>query len=456
MPVSALEEVPLALVSLNMPELARFAGNYVKNCLTQPGCTPAMCEDPIWGRGPLSGEQTDVLLVNGQTRPTITMAARRWYRWRLLYASGGGEVIYPELPGCEVGLLAKDGIYLHSAPRPITRGFMAAGNRADWVVRCPLGTFSFNATTRKSINHPEGYRDIASVVATEQGDTASPIHTFSVRRPCYLANLVNASTNRTVVLDGRSMFQFNHRSWAGEHTYEAMVDVGSVIEVTTLGPALGSSVPVSRPLSPASHAHRPLLSSAPAASFPPASSFDCISAPKLPLQLEVYGLHYQNRLGHILHVHVNPFQLSEDPQDTWGGYFQRGDWHDTLKGPYTWTRETPVRLKMALDRFTGAQIVHCHYLWHQDRGMMYMFDIQGAEGRTVEVAPLLQPGCYTEAAARDSSLARLATDTSGPGSITPAVATAGILVMLLLTIGLFRRTRRRSWSCPNETVHRLR
>jgi hypothetical protein len=250
---------------------------------------------------------------------------------------------------------------------------------------------------------------------------------------------VNASTNRTVVLDGRSMFQFNHRSWAGEHTYEAMVDVGSVIEVTTLGPALGSSVPVSRPLSPASHAHRPLLNSAPAASFPPASSFDCISPPKLPLQLEVYGLHYQNRLGHILHVHVNPFQLSEDPQDTWGGYFQRGDWHDTLKGPYTWTRETPVRLKMALDRFTGAQIVHCHYLWHQDRGMMYMFDIQGAEGRTVEVAPLLQPGCYTEAAARDSSLARLATDTSGPGSITPAVATAGILVMLLLTILYIKR-----------------
>ena len=101
--IASLEEITLALVGLNMPALAGFAEDYVENCLEQPGCTAATCANPIWGQGPLEGEEADVLLVNGQTRPTITMAARRWYRWRLLYAAGGGEVIYPTLNGsCEV------------------------------------------------------------------------------------------------------------------------------------------------------------------------------------------------------------------------------------------------------------------------------------------------------------------------------------------------------------------
>ena len=42
-------------------------------------------------------------------------------------------------------LLAKDGIYLPKAPRNITQGLLASGNRADVLINCPVGEFTFES-----------------------------------------------------------------------------------------------------------------------------------------------------------------------------------------------------------------------------------------------------------------------------------------------------------------------
>ena len=42
-------------------------------------------------------------------------------------------------------LLAKDGIYLRTAPRTITKGLLASGNRADVLINCPVGEFTFES-----------------------------------------------------------------------------------------------------------------------------------------------------------------------------------------------------------------------------------------------------------------------------------------------------------------------
>ena len=110
---------------------------------------------------------------------------------------------------------------------------------------------------------------------------------------------------------------------------------------------------------------------------------------------EVYALGYQYMVSHIFHIHVNPFQIVDEPTDTFGGYFQKGDWHDTLKGPTTWGREAPVRLRSQIDRFTGHVIMHCHYLWHQDQGMMIMLNVGGDEGTRYARARAYDPTCYT-------------------------------------------------------------
>ena len=94
-----------------------------------------------------------------QKTSVVAVDAGRWYRFRLLYGSAGGAAgerasggmmgrrlqmmghadwdgddLAPRLAACDVLLLAKDGVYLPRAPRPIEAGYMSAGNRADWLV----------------------------------------------------------------------------------------------------------------------------------------------------------------------------------------------------------------------------------------------------------------------------------------------------------------------------------
>ena len=48
---------------------------------------------------------------------------------------------------CQMLLLAKDGVYLPTAPRAITQGMLASGNRADVLINCPeQGEFKFKST----------------------------------------------------------------------------------------------------------------------------------------------------------------------------------------------------------------------------------------------------------------------------------------------------------------------
>ena len=42
-------------------------------------------------------------------------------------------------------LLAKDGVFLPTAPRDITQGLLASGNRADVLINCPVGEFTFES-----------------------------------------------------------------------------------------------------------------------------------------------------------------------------------------------------------------------------------------------------------------------------------------------------------------------
>jgi len=56
-------------------------------------------------------------------------------------------------------------------------------------------------------------------------------------------------------------------------------------------------------------------------------------------------------------------------KDTYSSYFgQVGDWRDTIPAL---SGSTIVRYK--LDKFKGEIIMHCHFLFHEDMGMMASF-----------------------------------------------------------------------------------
>ena len=125
--ITALEEVILVMAHLNMPELTAVGTTYETNCQTAGG-TVADCNDDTWSDGPIAGAQSNSVVVNGMYQPIISMAANRWYRWRLVFAAVDA-VLEPMLTGCELKLLATDGIYLPTAPRDITIGYLGPGSR---------------------------------------------------------------------------------------------------------------------------------------------------------------------------------------------------------------------------------------------------------------------------------------------------------------------------------------
>jgi L-ascorbate oxidase len=89
--------------------------------------------------------------------------------------------------------------------------------------------------------------------------------------------------------------------------------------------------------------------------------------------------------AHPFHIHVNPFQivsvvdgngndLTANPASQYRN--MKGVWKDTLM------IETGAIIKVRTHyrRFTGAFVLHCHILDHEDRGMMQNVEIVGPDG----------------------------------------------------------------------------
>ena len=92
---------------------------------------------------------------------------------------------------------------------------------------------------------------------------------------------------------------------------------------------------------------------------------------------EAVGLDLKGVSFHPFHIHVNPFQLTQDPLDNnKNNWFRSGDWHDTLFYP----GDSNQRVLTQTDYFTGPSVIHCHILDHEDSGMMVTFNITGEEG----------------------------------------------------------------------------
>merc|ERR1711983_436827 len=78
------------------------------------------------------------ILVNMQYIPKITLMAGKWYRMRMVMSSTMDGVVFTAPSGCDLQLLAKDGVYLQDAPRSIKYVVIAPGNRADVAIKCDV------------------------------------------------------------------------------------------------------------------------------------------------------------------------------------------------------------------------------------------------------------------------------------------------------------------------------
>lgn len=271
-----------------------------------------------------SSTSADLVLVNGQNAPVVSMATGQWYRWRVLFVSINHHATLTTTgSGCEFGVLAKDGIYVEDAPRASSYIKLASGNRVDILIRCTadstLASRSDAGGARRRMQNGNG---AGAGAATELSDTTlATIEVtgtdtstgslaslaFTPTRPTYLSDLrtVAVHGSKEIQIQGGGGCSINDEVWAGDGSDHLFTVYESTYEEYTVEAA-----------------------------------------------------------NHPMHIHVNPVQVQSD-DDPWNA---PGDWMDVVmsNGVY----------RQHLADHAGTVIVHCHWLSHEDLGCMSQFTIE--------------------------------------------------------------------------------
>jgi FtsP/CotA-like multicopper oxidase with cupredoxin domain len=85
---------------------------------------------------------------------------------------------------------------------------------------------------------------------------------------------------------------------------------------------------------------------------------------------------------HVFHIHTNPFQVLRIPTNNCSPCTNPPCPAITFKPPYFWqdslnvptpgtAQPNDVAIRQRFDDYTGAYVLHCHILGHEDRGMMW-------------------------------------------------------------------------------------
>ena len=123
------------------------------------------------------------LTVNGQIQPVIRTDANQWMRLRIIFAAWKKGRLSVSVPGCEMQLLAKDGVYIRNFPRSINTATIFLGGRADIMVRCP------NPSSTYTIK--DGGNTLATISTSANTVTSTSFQPWTVTYPDYLQDLTN-------------------------------------------------------------------------------------------------------------------------------------------------------------------------------------------------------------------------------------------------------------------------
>ena len=307
--IYGLPEVAIIMSHVPFPKLRDIGVN------TVTGDDLATNVDNIIPGGP-SGE---FVFVNGQYQPSKVIESDKWQRVRLVYSSVDSSIriaITENSAGCVWHLLAKDGIYVDEAPRPLgTIVYMGPGNRVDVVLKCAnAGTMTFGSVSGGNNDFVQNEILKFDVVSSNASNPDGDLARFHPYRPNYLADVYNAPAadvvTKTVDFQGGGgTCTINGQVWDG-NTATGTMETGSIQEWNVLGNG-----------------------------------------------------------GHPFHLHVNSYQLKSVSGSS-DGFYEEGDWHDVVMthpglniGGYVFS----------VDTFVTKSVLHCHFLTHEDLGCMGYF-----------------------------------------------------------------------------------
>ncbi|KAJ3232953.1 hypothetical protein HDU78_006731 [Chytriomyces hyalinus] len=288
----------------------------------------------------------DIYFINGQFQPKLAMMPGTPVVLDIVNAVGDVviELDIRDSPqassvssSCSLVQIASDGIYFTSAK---TLGYVAMmpGNRASIIIQCTKpGTYYLT-------NIPSMVTLVVGGTETTAFTSYDSLDLSTIVRPVQLKDTLN-----TVVTS----------KW--ELSVEQ--EPGSTRPITGIG--MGSECGIESTDSNCQYLSFPgeLSTTGPYRHITYVGAVD---------ELVING---KGSSAHSVHIHVNHFQVVSDElrSDAERYFYRIGDWRDTIPA-----FPGKVKVRQNVQDFSGEVVVHCHFLMHEDMGMMATYYVRPA------------------------------------------------------------------------------
>jgi FtsP/CotA-like multicopper oxidase with cupredoxin domain len=288
------------------------------------------------------GPPTPRFTVNGVDTPMFTMLPNEIQRWRFVNATAsprGFMDLFVRKQGTTtmvpIYLIAIDGITFYGwDPQPVpgpgrTTGLtFSPGNRADFLVQLPAGTYEVvKGQSAIAMATSEQVLAVVEVSGTAMPERPLPKLPGTGVRPCYLTPIPDsAPTNTRTITFGET------GPGCGGMKGQPIPQKFTINGVQFGNPAAVQNVDFGA--------------------------------------TEKWQLANSTGAAHPFHIHVNPFQIVGNLIDyTQPDSPENRVWWDTIPIPGNNTASPLQMLTRFLD-YSGSYVFHCHILIHEDLGMM--------------------------------------------------------------------------------------
>lgn len=317
-------------------------------------------------------------LINGVRRPTLVLRPGQVERWRLINA-GIANYLHLALDQHSLHLIALDSCP-RSQPKTYAPGaaeglVLAPGNRADTLVQAGAPGRYALSTKPYDMGFPAPLaEDILAYIVVEGAPMAmalpaGPLPVSAVLKPISDEELAaHGGLRRNIVL--RSVFN-NSGAPLQEAPAADALDLppgeldqwqyqtdATFMADTAFTMGAGGSTASTQPAMPDRLA--------------PFQSHRAVCQTVSLNSVEEWTVYNMNQVQHPFHIHINPFEVVKI-----NGLAVTPYWADTIGLPRGGSPETPtsVTFRTRFSDFSGAYVMHCHILAHEDMGMMQIVEV---------------------------------------------------------------------------------
>lgn len=418
--IQDMEEFQMTVRDFSMWSYLRtFQGPFSKfvetsnevGCGCSPNIVPPFVPGMCWAEftGVPGSSDIHYYLVNNQLQPTMTVETGKWYRFRTVVA-GPSLSLAIDIPtggdyDCKVYILSIDGVYVEkpilmsnataSSVHPI---LIAPGGRRDLAMRCDITNPAKNEILvewNSQSLHPRvdcSRCNNCSELAFGPCSCNNGYGTYTTTpagprlvdyEPCFLSPEPFDAPSRIErqVLNTIKIVRNNANDATGP-------DTGAWFAQDYLRPGYLKDL-VNEKVDGAKASVNFDVQWRLNFSFPGISRQFKVNGREFPMDAQnqppelVFPLNKVSEItisgqggAHPYHHHIVPFQVIDDPTSNLYGFPLKGQWMDTLMTNIYF----PFTVKQRPD-IPGHQIFHCHFLDHEDYGMMGLAEIADEEAQ---------------------------------------------------------------------------